>query len=86
MEGKVIKRKLRYDLMYVKGYCATGIGGGGGEGSMNGQLRRVEDDLNITYTYDAMMVFKFSCNLSIIPGIQKKLTNCLAFNGSVILR
>ena len=47
MEGKVIKRKLRYELMYVKGYCVTGIGGG--EGSMSGQLRRrVEDDLNIT--------------------------------------
>ena len=51
----MIKIKLRYDLMYVKGYCATGIGGG--EGSMNGQLRRrVEGAVNITYTYDAMVV------------------------------
>ena len=30
MEGKVIKRQLRYDLMYVKGLYAIGIGGGGG--------------------------------------------------------
>ena len=30
MEGKVIKRQLRYDLMYVKGFYGTGIGGGGG--------------------------------------------------------
>ena len=36
---------------------------------MNGELRRrVEGDLNITYTYDAMVVFKFSCKLSIIHG------------------
>ena len=45
MEGKVIKRQLRYDLMYVKGFYGTGIGGGGGGGA-RGNIQLFRESLS----------------------------------------